>query len=233
MMKYFMKQFRMLAAMLALLSSVTAYAGAYEDFFEAVRTNDAAKVESLILRGISTNSADRKLGPAIVLAAREKAHAALRSLLLSPATNLDARNAAGETALMYAALYGDLEIVKLLVSKGASFNHPGWTPLHYAASGGQTSVIEFLLERSAYIDAPSENGTTPLMLAARQKQVSAVQLLVREGADPTLANQAGLTAADYLERNGIADEAQRLREQAKAFLKKYGTQERPVPASRP
>lgn len=227
----FMKSLRGLVATIGLLAAAAATAGAYEDFFEAVRTDDARTVEALILRGISTNSADRTHGPAIVLAARERAYDALRALLLSPATDLDARNRAGETALMYAALHGRLDVVKLLVSKGAAVNQQGWTPLHYAASSGQTQVIEYLLGQNAYIDAASENGTTPLMLAARQKQVSAVQLLAREGADPTVKNQAGLTAADYLDGNGIPEEARRLRERASAFVEKYGTQEQPVPAA--
>lgn len=219
------------ALVLAMAGAAPARAGAYEDFFEAVRTDDARTVEALVLRGISTNSADRKHGPAIVLAARERAHAALRALLLSPATDLDARNAAGESALMYAALHGDVENLKLLIAKGAAVNQPGWTALHYAASAGQVEAARLLLEHSAYIDAASENGTTPLMLAARQKQLTVAQLLVREGADPSLRNEGGYTAADYLERNGLADDAKWMRAQADAFLRRYGTRERPVPAA--
>lgn len=217
---------------LALVLCMPGLAGAdtYEDFFKAVRADDVRTVESLILRGISTNSSDRKLGPAIVLAAQERAYGALRALLLSPATDVNVRNAAGETALMYVALHGELPVARLLVSKGAEVNHPGWTPLHYAASSGQVSMAQYLLEQNAYIDAPSENGTTPLMLAARQKQISVAELLVKEGADPTLKNQAGLTAADYLAAGGHEDEARRMRARANEFLQKYGTREQPVPA---
>ena len=213
-------------------ASPLAGAGAYEEFFDAIQRDEGGKVQTLILRGINTNSADRKLGPAIVLAAREKAWSALKALLLSPATDVNVRNANGETALMYASLNGELEIARLLVSRGAQVNHPGWTPLHYAASAGQLSVVQWLLEQSAYIDAASENGTTPLMLAARQKHTTVAQALVKEGADPSLRNQAGLTAADYFARNGEPEQADWMRARADDFTRKYGTREQPVPARR-
>ena len=57
--------------------------------------------------------------------------------------------------------------------------------------------MSFLLDHSAYIDAESPNGTTPLMMAARYGSPEAVKLLIQEGADPTLFNQLGLTAKDF------------------------------------
>jgi hypothetical protein len=54
-----------------------------------------------------------------------------------------------------------------------------------------------LLENHAYIDAASPNGTTPLMMAAQYGTSDAVQLLLDEGADPSLKNQLGLTASDF------------------------------------
>ncbi len=64
-----------------------------------------------------------------------------------------------------------------------------------------------LLDASAYIDAESPNKTTPLMMAARYGSEQAVKLLFEEGADPTLRNEQGLSAADFArkaEREGIA-----------------------------
>ena len=54
-----------------------------------------------------------------------------------------------------------------------------------------------LLEESAYIDAESPNGTTPLMMAARYGNGKAVQLLINEGADLHLKNHLGLSAIDF------------------------------------
>jgi ankyrin repeat protein len=54
-----------------------------------------------------------------------------------------------------------------------------------------------LLEHSAYIDAESPNGTTPLMMAAMYGSPEAVKHLIQAGADLTLKNQLGLTALDF------------------------------------
>ena len=219
-------------ALAALLPAVprAARADAYRDFFDAIGRNDARQVETLILRGIGTNSADPRLGPAIVHAASQRAHEALQALLLSPATDVDARNAAGETALMYAALYGEIATMKLLLSRGAQVNHPGWTPLHYAAGAGQLDAVKLLLEHHAYIDAASANGTTPTMMAARQQKPTVARSLVEQGADPSLVNEAGLDAARYFERHGETDHAAWMRERAAEFRRRYGTREAPVPA---
>lgn len=233
--KRFFKSRRSFCATLAVAALLpaaprTARADAYRDFFDAIGRNDARQVETLILRGIGTNSADPRLGPAIVHAAVQRAHNALAALLLSPATDVDARNAAGETALMYASLYGEIATMKLLLSRGAQVNHPGWTPLHYAAGAGQLEAVKLLLEHHAYIDAPSANGTTPAMMAARQQKPTVARYLVEQGADPSLVNEAGMDAARYLERHGDTEHAAWMRERAAEFRRRYGTREAPVPA---
>ena len=53
-----------------------------------------------------------------------------------------------------------------------------WSPDelgHYAASAGNIPIIAMLIENSAYIDAESPNGTTPLMMAAMYGTPAAVK----------------------------------------------------------
>jgi hypothetical protein len=134
---------------------------------------------------------------------------------------------------MYAALHGELDVARLLLRRGAQVNMSGWTPLHYAAIGGRTEMITLLLEHHAYIDSPSANGTTPLMMAARDGQFRIARLLVEQGADPSLRNEAGLGAPEYLLRRGDEAEARWMAERATEFLRRYGTREAPVRAERP
>ena len=132
-------------------------------------------------------------------------------MLAAPKLDLQARTPQGETALMIAAIRGRLDEARALVVRGADVNQTGWTPLHYAASGTQPqqpSLIALLLENHAYIDAGSPNGSTPLMMAAQYGTRESVQLLLEEGADPSLKNQLGLNAVDFAlraERKDVAD----------------------------
>ena len=88
-------------------------------------------------------------------------------LLASPALNIDATNAMGETPLMMAALKGRLDWAKKLMERGAKVQKPGWSPVHYAATGPSTELLAMLLDRGADINALAPNRNTPLMMAAR------------------------------------------------------------------
>ena len=185
-------------------------AGSYEDFFRAVNRDDAAVVSGLLARGFDPNSPDERGQVALFLAMRENAPKVAAALLASPATQVDAANAAGETPLMMAALKGRAHWVQRLVERGAAVDRSGWTALHYAAIGPAPMLVTMLLDRGARVDAPSPNHSTPLMLAARYGSEQAVDLLLARGADRRLRNDQGLDAADFARQAGRAALAARL-----------------------
>lgn len=171
-------------------------AGAFDDFFKAIVFDQVSVVGSLIYRGMDPNTPTEKGEPALVFAIRSGSPKTVAYLLKQPGIQIDATNAADETALMLAANANDLASANLLIEAGASVNRPNWTPLHYAASKGHTEMMRILIENDAYIDAESPNGTTPLMMAAYYATPKAVKLMLEEGADPTLQNKDGQTALD-------------------------------------
>lgn len=189
-----------------------AQAGAWEDFFHALELDDADTVADLLRRGFDPNARDVRRQPAITVALFEDSRKVAAVLLANRRLNVEARNAKDESPLMVAALRGNLEAARTLIARDADVNKTGWTPLHYAASSGSDNaqaMVRLLLDHSAYIDATSPNGTTPLMMAAEYGEIDVARLLLQEGADPTLKNQLGLTALDFArkaERDGLAQD---------------------------
>jgi ankyrin repeat protein len=199
-----------LSSLLLWLASTCAWAGAYEDFFRAVGTDDARTVSALLGRGFDPNSVDEQGQAALYLALREGSSRVAEVMLQQPDLRIDAANAAGETPLMMAALRGRLEWCQRLLARGAQVNREGWSPLHYAATGPEPRTVTLMLDRGAHIDAASPNRTTPLMMAARHGPEASLDLLIARGADPRLRNDKGLNAADLARQVGRESLAARL-----------------------
>ncbi|MBI2725152.1 MAG: ankyrin repeat domain-containing protein [Polaromonas sp.] len=183
------------------------HAGSYEDFFKAIKTDDAGTIQSLLARGFDPNTLDPQVQHGLILAIREPSPKVIKALLAAPNLDLNALNAKGESPLMLAVFNGDLDLASQMIKKGADVNKTGWTPLHYAATKGHVPLIRLLIENHAYIDAESPNGSTPLMMASMYGSAEAVRLLLDEGADPLLRNQQGLTATQFAQRVNRQDVA--------------------------
>ncbi len=185
----------------------SASAGSYDDFFQAIIRDDARSVRALLQRGFDPNtlSPDLRHGLMMALALPTPAEAVAEALVDFAATDINTRNAQGETPLMLAALKGQLALAQKMIARGADVNQTGWAPLHYAATGGSAAMVTLMLTHYAYVDAESPNGTTPLMMAAQYGSTESVQLLLEAGAQPQQKNQQGLAALDFAQRGARPD----------------------------
>jgi hypothetical protein len=156
------------------------------------------------------NSVSEQGQSPLFLALRASSLQAADALMKHPALKAYQANAAGETALMMAALRGHIDAARRLVALGAAVHREGWAPVHYAATGPSTELLRFLLERGAPLNARSPNGSTPLMMAARYGPESSVDLLLAQGADRTLRNERELDASDFARLEGREKLAARL-----------------------
>ncbi len=85
---------------------------------------------------------------------------------LEAGTDVDAKEpAGGGTPLLVAAIFGRVEVAKLLIEKGANVNgtsNDGATALHGAAFFCHTEIVKLLLGKGAVVDAKNIRGETPL-----------------------------------------------------------------------
>ncbi len=197
-----MKHFKNIVYLALAIAVSSANAGSYEDFFVAIKNDNASSLNGLLERGFDPNTRDPKGQPGLTMALQERSPKVAKALLERPGIDVNLLNNAGESPLMMAALKGDLPAAQQLIERGAKINQSGWSPLHYAATGPEPRLVQLLLERGAELNAASPNGTTPLMMAAQYGSEDSVKLLLERGADASKRNDRGLRAADFAKLSG-------------------------------
>lgn len=118
------------------------------------------------------------------------------ALLAAGYSNLEEKNAIGETALHIVSKKGDLRKVNKLLEAGAQidcFDEFGNTPLHISCRDGSESVARLLINQGADINAKNLFGDTPLFCAILARQLSLVVLLVESGSDLGIKNYQGIS----------------------------------------
>ena len=98
----------------------------------------------------------------------------------------------GSTPLHYAVTTNRLEMVELLLSRGANVNatfRSGSTALHIAANRGFVPIAEVLIRKGALVDARDASGAAPIDEAAWRGYAEMVQFLIDHGADPKAHNR--------------------------------------------
>jgi len=190
------KYFKYLLYLYVFIGYSFSTAGSYDDFMAALHFDRPEVIENLLARGFDPNTPNEKGVAALLVAMQSESPKSALVLAKHPQTHINMQTQSGETPLMLAAIYNQIDLAKTLIQRGADVNKPGWTPLHYASTRGHREMMRLLIENEAYIDSESENGTTPLMMAAYFASPLAVKLLLEEGADPTLVNSANVSALD-------------------------------------
>jgi ankyrin repeat protein len=124
---------------------------------------------------------------------------------------IEHRNKNGDTPLLLAtnSSYFHLEIVELLLQRGASVDArggtDGCTPLYLAAFYGRLEFARLLLDHGADINSQNHNGETPLLRATNKKHWELVELLLGRGADFEHRNSAGRSPLECAMEGGAPE----------------------------
>lgn len=142
----------------------------------------------------------------LVHAARSGAIDELRKYLAA-GTDINAFDTLDQTALIAAIDHHHLDIVRLLLDRGADVrlaDHAGWTPLiHAAYFGANDELLALLLDRGADINAQNDRGVTALYMSAAYGREQTTQLLLKRGANAALPTQSGYTALRIAQLRGF------------------------------
>ncbi len=128
--------------------------------------------------------------------------------LIKKGADVNAKGKNGQTALMVAANWGKLDVVKCLVEHGADLEAKdkyGNTALFGAAINGQLDVVKCLAKNGADLDVKDNFGETVLMNATRDGNLDMVKYLAKNGADLDAKDNYERTALDIARKWEKAD----------------------------
>lgn len=174
-----------------------------DPYYHAVFDGDLQGLKDLYALRIREESPQSN-GEFLLRVAAHAGHVPVAKYLLAQGVFIDAgvpeengtRNK-GVTALMFAALQGQKEMVEYLIEQGASVNYQtpyGESALLFAAKGNHSDTVQVLVRHGADINIKTREGNTPLLAAAFAGFPYTLETLIRLGADVNARNQEGDTA---------------------------------------
>jgi uncharacterized protein len=179
-------------------------AGATALYF-AAEGSHISTAQRLIERGAGVNLGGRS-GISPIAAAAYAGNDVIVEALLSHGADERTPDETGKPPIVYAAAGARLDIVKRLLARNIDINarYPNDLTLLMWASGPDErvpeaqaiKVVSYLLDAGAHIDDRDVRGRTALMIAAEGSHAELANLLLAQGADPSLRDKAGKRAAD-------------------------------------
>lgn len=123
----------------------------------------------------------------------------------------------GFTPLGLASFFGHIDIVKLLISKGANPNIAAnnefkIVPIHSACAISNYDITDILLKNGANVNAKQMQGVTPLHSAAHNGQTKLAKLLIQSGADVNAKMDNGQTPLCMAEEKRFNETAELIKQ---------------------
>ncbi|MEZ5402587.1 MAG: ankyrin repeat domain-containing protein [Bryobacteraceae bacterium] len=181
-----------------------------EDFLNAARTGDIARLEALLAGDPSLLAARNGMGQSAILLARYHRQQAAVEFLLSRNPDL---------TLHEACALGQAERVRELIQRLGSraidtHSADGFTPLALAAFFGNQEIAAYLVDQGANVNLAATNPmrVAPLHAATASRHFWIVQMLIANGANVNQAQNGGFAPLHAAAQNGDAESARLLLE---------------------
>lgn len=186
----------------------------------AARSGQVAMIATLLEKGAGRFDHD-SAGYEPIHQAALGGHILAVEALLTEGSELDrptksGENKVGESLLHIASLHNHLDLARYLLKNGVQVNHwsdraSTWTyhprtkllgssltPLHYACCLGHFEMAVLLIDHKALVNAATEDGYTPLMMAVEAENTDLVALLHNRGAKVNASLPGTLSTALHM-----------------------------------
>ncbi len=171
---------------------------------------DVSQVKAEVEKGNSPSQLNPMSFDPVVMAINAQApNETIKYLLAQPGNDVNKLTHDSRTYIHWAANRGNVEIMEILIGKGAKANvedSHGMTPLNFAAASGQpdTQVYELCLRNGANLKKDlNHDGANALLLAvANDKDLKLTDYFVSKGLDLKSTDAAGNNAFSYAARGG-------------------------------
>ena len=165
-----------------------------DGLYQAIRTNDLARLKTLVSSRDAANARD-PFGATPLMNAAIAGSVDAMTVLIDRSADLDAQNPFGTTALMMSAT--QIEKVRLLLDRGAKAtiaSKQGRTALFIAAmSEGSEPIVRLLMAKGADVRAKDTFQNTTLTAAAYGNDLDTIRLILDAGVDVNAAGVTGVT----------------------------------------
>ena len=154
----------------------------------------------LVSLHVDTRDYDNMRTTPLMYASRAGRIENVKYLLEENRSIIGAKDRHGYSAIHYAAEYGHIEIVKLLLDHGIKISLGGperKTALHIAAANGNKDMVVFLLERGAKVTVKDKLKRTPLLLASKNGNLEIASYLLQQGSPFDDADSSGNSPLHY------------------------------------
>ena len=192
------------------------------EFFNYIENGDVIKIRELLKQGTDANITNSEGWSALHVAVKENNPTIVKELLSQKWINMnpvlpvdtilmDGDNkwyADGQTPLLLASYYGYADIANMLLSYGADVlakdSIDDAMAIHIASARGNANVVSAILDSSAarnagidIVNVGDNTGTTALMWASMNNQVTVIAALLRYKADVNFQDDDGWTALHF------------------------------------
>lgn len=170
-----------------------------QELNQAVHLGDIAKVNTL-LKSVDANSQDEDGNTPLMVAAQD-GNVEVIKLLLKKKSSLETKNKIGDTALSLAVGGDQPEAAKILIKAGANVDvlvgGESNDTLLIAAAKSSADITNLILKKNKKVlNKQNKDGETALMESIRYGYNDAAKILLNNGANTKIKNNAGLKALD-------------------------------------